>query len=87
MSVVVLFAEILFVVSVLYLIIRSGIRIKHLTTECLQVEALKIQMWHSQFLMLFYRARLRSRFRLLISGILLSLPNPAWEGGNLAEWA
>ena len=29
------------------------------------------------------QARLRSRFRLLISGILPSLPNPAWTGGNL----
>ena len=30
------------------------------------------------------QARLRPRFRLLISGILLSLPNPAWA--NLSKW-
>ena len=32
-------------------------------------------------------ARLRPRFSLLMTGILLSLANPAWAGGNLAEWA
>ena len=31
------------------------------------------------------QARLRPRFRLLISGILLSLPSPAWADGNMAE--
>ena len=28
---------------------------------------------------------MRPRFRLLMSGILLSLPNSAWSGGNMAE--
>ena len=32
-------------------------------------------------------ARLGPRFSLLISGILLSLPNCAWASGNKAEWA
>ena len=32
------------------------------------------------------RSETYSRFRSLIAVVLLSQPNPAWAGGNLAKW-